>query len=87
MIFCVTHEAVCEKSSTSLLILFNILFKKALFQPEAIRCFWEHRKRSMALNGSRSIVCDALRDLVVFVQFKKRKKHPWRSTNFSKVAG
>ena len=22
-----------------------------------------------------------------FVQFKKREKHPWRSVNFSKVAG
>ena len=31
--------------------------------------------------------CDALRDLVPFVQFKKREKHPWRSFNFSKVAG
>ena len=30
---------------------------------------------------------DALRDLVPFVQFKKREKHPWRSVNFSKVAG
>ena len=31
----------------------------------------------------------ALRDLVPFVQFKKREKHPWRSVNFSKskVAG
>ena len=24
-------------------------------------------------------ICDALRDLVPFVQFKKREKHPWRS--------
>ena len=32
-------------------------------------------------------ICDALRDLVQFVQFKKRKKHPWRSVTFSKVAG
>ena len=31
--------------------------------------------------------CDALRDLVPFVQFKKREEHPWRSVNFSKVAG
>ena len=31
--------------------------------------------------------CDALRDLVPFVQFKKREKHPWRSVNFSKVLG
>ena len=28
----------------------------------------------------------ALRDLVPFLQFKKRKKHPWRNV-FSKVAG
>ena len=31
--------------------------------------------------------CGALRDLAPFVQFKKREKHPWRSVNFSKVAG
>ena len=31
--------------------------------------------------------CDALRDLVPFAQFKKREKHPWRSVNFSEVAG
>ena len=31
--------------------------------------------------------CDALRDLVAFVQFENREKHPWRSVNFSKVAG
>ena len=31
--------------------------------------------------------CVALRDLVPFVQFKKRGKHPWRTVNFSKVAG
>ena len=29
---------------------------------------------------------DILRDLVPFVQFKKREKHPWRSVTFSKVA-
>ena len=31
--------------------------------------------------------CGALRDLVLFVQFKKCEKHPWRSVNFSKVSG
>ena len=31
--------------------------------------------------------CDALRDLVPVVQFKKREKHPWRSVTFSKVLG
>ena len=33
------------------------------------------------------LICDALHDLVPFVQFKKREEHPWRSVNFSKVAG
>ena len=28
-------------------------------------------------------MCDTLRDLVSFVQFKKCEKHPWRSVNFS----
>ena len=32
------------------------------------------------------IICDVLRELVPFVQFKKREKHPWRSVTFSKVA-
>ena len=27
--------------------------------------------------------CGALRDLVPFIQFKKREKHPWRGVNFS----
>ena len=30
-------------------------------------------------------VCDALRDLLPFVQFKKREKHPWRSFTCSKL--
>ena len=33
------------------------------------------------------LICDALSDLVPFVQFKKHENHPWRSVNFSKVAG
>ena len=27
-------------------------------------------------------ICDALHDLILFVQFKKRGKHPWRSVTF-----
>ena len=30
---------------------------------------------------------DALSDLVLFVQFKKREKHPWKSVTFSKIRG
>ena len=26
-------------------------------------------------------ICDALRDLIPFVQFKKREKHPWTKIN------
>ena len=29
------------------------------------------------------LICGALRDLLPFVQFKKREKYPWRSVNFS----
>ena len=29
----------------------------------------------------------ALRNLVSFVQFKKREKHPWRNVTLSKAAG
>ena len=34
-----------------------------------------------------NLKCDALRDLVLFVQFKKSEKHPWRIVTLSKVAG
>ena len=30
---------------------------------------------------------DAFRDLVSFLQFKKREKFPWRSVTFRKAAG
>ena len=32
-------------------------------------------------------ICDTLRDLPLFVQFKRHEKLPWRSVSFSKVAG
>ena len=34
---------------------------------------------------SLDLICDALRDLVPFVQFKKREKHLWRSVTFTKI--
>ena len=39
------------------------------------------------MKGLIKLKCDALRDFVSFVQFKKREKKPWRSVTFSKVAG
>ena len=44
------------------------------------------RNASRVIFGS-IIICGALLDLVPFVQFKKREKHPWRSVTSSKVAG
>ena len=35
----------------------------------------------------RFFIYGTLRDLVLFVQFKKREKRPWSSVDFSKVAG
>ena len=32
-------------------------------------------------------ICDALRNLVSFVQFKKHKKHSWRKVTLRNVAG
>ena len=32
-------------------------------------------------------ICDALRDLVPFIQFEKREKYSWKSVTFIKVAG
>ena len=40
-----------------------------------------------SFSRTRIYICDALRDSVPFVQFKKREKNPWRSVTFSKVAG
>ena len=34
-----------------------------------------------------TLICDTLRNLVLFAQFTKREKHPWRSVSFSKVSG
>ena len=36
-------------------------------------------------SASPQIIYDALRDLVSFVQFKKREKHPWRSVALLKL--
>ena len=45
------------------------------------------RQSDVSTEWLNLIKWDALRDLVSFVQFKKREKHPWRSVTFSKVAG
>ena len=39
------------------------------------------------MSTEKNDTCDTLHDLVPFVQFKKRKRHTWRSVNLSKAAG
>ena len=38
------------------------------------------------LQNNIECICDALRDLVQFIEFNKREKHPWRSVNIFKIA-
>ena len=57
--------------------------KTSLSNPNCLVCFvsfWESDFDGLNLY-------DALRDLVPFVQFKKREIHPRKSVTFSKVAG
>ena len=49
---------------------------------KSIRLFSE---KGRAIEREEIVGCDALRDLVPFVQFKKREKHTWRSVTYSKV--
>ena len=47
---------------------------------------WDKIKRTRgysSISHHLALICDALRDLVPFAQFKKREKHPWRSVTFS----
>ena len=50
-----------------------------LIHPRLSRSFSTSKKA-----GSRGI-CDALGNLIPFVHFEKRKKHPWLSFTFSKL--
>ena len=43
--------------------------------------------RALTCLEGQGKICDVLRILVPFIQFKKRGKRPWRSATFSKVAG
>ena len=50
-----------------------------------IRVFADPFLPVLRQNLESVFICDALRDLVLFLQFKKREKHPWSSVNFRKV--
>ena len=61
----------------------NMDFK--LWSKKMSNCQFLFKPYYLTLDSFTSI-CDALRDFVPFIQFKKRKKHTWRSVAFSKVA-
>ena len=46
----------------------------------------KHTRSDFFIRLNQILSGDALHDLVPFVQFKKREKHPWRNVTFSKVA-
>ena len=54
---------------------------------KGLTTFSRHTYVNIHMTPRTSLMYDALHDLVAFVQFKEREKHPWRSVNFSKVAG
>ena len=73
----------------NLSVKFAISFKISLLMKSLILSFLcinktlrvNNSKIRAAMNNKISVfvICDALRYLVLFVQFKKREKHPWRS--------
>ena len=73
-----------QKNFATFLVPLNLLqniAKKIEFSMKNIvsKCEQIHRKPLILHKFG------ALRDLVPFVQFKKRKKHPWRSVHFSQL--
>ena len=49
--------------------------------------FHRKHKSKVGFHTKRRQNRDALRDLVLFVKFEKREKHPCRRITFSKIAG
>ena len=47
--------------------------------------FWRVVKETNEQAFPKLAIFVALRDLVTFVQFKKREKHPWRSVDLLKL--
>ena len=80
-----------DVSSNPSLVLWKIAVVRSDIKPLSERKLTFHQiliftNRQILLSNSM-VICDALGDLVLLIQFKKREKHPWRSINFSKVAG
>ena len=65
------HGCLYEKNS-------NTYNKQATLAMEQLLAYDITRTRKDSV-----LACDALRNLVPFIQFGKRGKHPWRSFTFS----
>ena len=63
---------------------YNILKKET-----KVRCFplQELQNHRLVVTAIGLFICDALRNLVPFAQFKKCEKHPWKGITVGKVAG
>ena len=86
------HEKDASKNVMTFFNLFVFLYFSILAEAwkqigyTKFNIFDETRQLQKILIHNR-FTCDALRDLVPLVQFKKREKHPWKSVTFSKIAG
>ena len=80
-----TVIAVCYFGILSLLTYLKAKCKKKKIMDNAASN--RHFKVNFILKYMTVLIslkkCDALRDLVPFVPFKKHKKHPWKSDTFT----
>ena len=80
----INSELIIEVS-VSCFVLLNVEGKDE--KPFTIlKTFSDCCRGSCKICGTGFIICDALRDLVPFVQFKKSEQHPWRSVTFSEAS-
>ena len=73
-----------------LLLISYTFVSVSLFQTHEMQDFWIKGLISAREDCKQYLhihICGKFRDLVPFVQLKKREKHQWRSVTFSKVAG
>ena len=91
------HDVIKHSAQTSInsWIVFSqrncIFFFRIFYYWSSMRKISVKSKKTVCFQNKRTknpeTLWYILNDLVLFVQFKKREKHTWRSVNFSKVAG
>ena len=65
----------CPRRKNGQIFVFRIIVA-AFFQTRKHQAFCKSKQ-------SNNKSCDALRDLVRFLQFKRSERHPWRSVYFN----